>query len=112
MPTGEFLTSKEKICLYCGRTFIPKNSKAYFCKTSHRVAFYNRKKRRQRNQEAEVILKQMHEEFLASAETITNRLIRQEIEWEWENRRLKILKQAKDNERQLLKEIDDSEGTA
>jgi len=99
---------KEKICLYCGRTFIPKNSKAYFCKTSHRVAFYNRKKRRQRNQEAELILEQMHEEWLASAETITNRQIEQEIERDraeqWEKRRRAILRRAEDDERRLLKE--------
>jgi len=56
---------KEKICLYCGKTFIPKNSKAYFCKTSHRVAFYKRKKRRQRKQEIKAIAEKMREEALA-----------------------------------------------
>jgi hypothetical protein len=101
---------KEKICLYCGKTFTPKNPKGYFCKTSHRVAFYNRKKRRQRNQETKLILEQMHEEWLASAETITNRLIRQEIEREWEDRRLKILRHAEENERRLLEKCRESEG--
>ena len=59
------LAPKEKICLYCGKTFIPKNSKGYFCKTSHRVGFYKRKKRRQRQQEIKAIAEKMREEALA-----------------------------------------------
>ena len=68
---------KEKICLYCGRTFIPKNSKAYFCKTSHRAGFYKRKKRRQQSQEIKIKLEKLNEEL--HAELGLKR--QEELEW-------------------------------
>ncbi len=38
--------NKQKQCCYCGQVFTPKNSKARFCSTRHRVAYFKRKKRR------------------------------------------------------------------
>jgi len=60
------MVPKEKICLYCGKTFTPKNPKGCFCKTSHRVAFYKRKVRYQRREERKAAAKKMREEFLLS----------------------------------------------
>lgn len=74
------MTSKEKICLYCGRTFIPKNPKAYFCKTSHRVAFHKRKVRYQRREERKAAAKKMREEFLASL-GIDEQELQEDITW-------------------------------
>ncbi len=41
--------NKQKQCFYCGQVFTPKNSKARFCSTRHRVAQFRRKRRLQRN---------------------------------------------------------------
>ena len=57
--------AKVKICMYCGKTFTPKNPKGYFCKTSHRVAFYKRKKRRQKRQEIKIKMEKLKEEIYA-----------------------------------------------
>ena len=43
--------NKEKHCYFCGQAFLPKNSKARFCCTRHRVAYFKRKRRRQRAEE-------------------------------------------------------------
>ena len=41
--------NKEKQCCYCGQVFTPKNNKARFCSTRHRVAQFRRKRRLQQN---------------------------------------------------------------
>lgn len=40
---------KEKQCRYCGQVFTPKNNKARFCSTRHRMAQFRRKIRLQQN---------------------------------------------------------------
>ena len=102
--------AKEKICLYCGKTFTPKNPKGYFCKTSHRVAFYNRKKRRQRKQETKLWLEQQREKMSDSIEVMLERQIAERREQEWQERIRKIMQQAEENERRLLEKCRDSEG--
>lgn len=102
--------AKEKICLYCGATFTPKNPKGYFCKTSHRVAFYNRKKRRQRKQETKLWLEQQREKMSDSIEVLLDRQIAERREQEWQERIRKIMQQAEENERRLLEKCRDSEG--
>jgi len=41
--------NKQKGCCYCGQVFTPKNSKARFCSTRHRVAQFRRKRRLHQN---------------------------------------------------------------
>jgi len=55
--------AKEKICLYCFKFFTPKNPKGHFCKTSHRVAFHKRKKRRLQREEIKIRIKKLEEEI-------------------------------------------------
>ena len=43
--------NREKRCCFCGQVFVPKNSKARFCSTRHRVAYFKLKRRRQRAEE-------------------------------------------------------------
>ncbi|HMK94906.1 MAG TPA: hypothetical protein VK536_05840 [Candidatus Limnocylindrales bacterium] len=69
--------AKEKICLHCGAQFTPKNAKALFCKTSHRVAFYKRKKRQQNKEAAKIAYQKLREKFFASAPERRQ----QDIEW-------------------------------
>jgi len=102
--------AKEKICLYCGKTFTSKNPKGYFCKTSHRVAFYNRKKRRQRKQEIKLLLEQQREKMSDSIEVILHRQIAERREQEWQQQIRKIMQKAEENERRLLEKCHESEG--
>jgi len=41
--------NKQKQCCYCGQVFTPKNSKARFCSTHHRVAQFRRQRKLQQN---------------------------------------------------------------
>lgn len=71
---------KEKRCVWCGRIFTPLNSKAKYCKTSHRVAAYKKAKRHQKSEEIKRVLQQEREKLAASAETIVDRELQQELE--------------------------------
>ena len=97
------MAPKEKICMYCGKHFTPKNSKAYFCKTSHRVAFYKRKKRRMQQQELKIAHQNELEELHASAARIMspdNQQRQKDIEW------LKQHQEKESNESKELRQND------
>jgi hypothetical protein len=69
--------AKEKICLYCFKFFTPKNPKGHFCKTSHRVAFHKRKKRRLQREQIKIRMEKLEEEIYGEL-----RMKRQEeLEW-------------------------------
>jgi len=73
--------AKEKICLYCFKFFTPKNPKGHFCKTSHRVAFHKRKKRRLQREQIKIRMEKLEEEIYGEKEN------KSKLEWRNSRRR-------------------------
>jgi hypothetical protein len=73
----------EKHCSWCGKAFTPKNSKAKYCKTSHRVAAFKRRKRWKRKKERMLARQEKLEKLLAlpCPEEIADPILRQELEF-------------------------------